>query len=108
MPLKTTIIALEDHDDLVSVRDRLAWAKTPRIVLTWPKYARVPLTVLDLVVLQRHAGALGARLGLVTRLAAVRRAAIASAWSFVDRRGAAGGLGLRHPQARARDSATAS
>jgi hypothetical protein len=71
--LKTQIITLESHDDLISVRDRLTWAKTPRILLVWPKYEDVSLRFLDLKVLQRHANSLGAQLGLVTRRASVRR-----------------------------------
>ncbi|HRQ23225.1 MAG TPA: hypothetical protein PLF42_07330, partial [Anaerolineales bacterium] len=71
--MKTKIITLESHDDLISVRDRLSWAKTPRILLVWPKYEKVTLRLLDLKVLQRHADSLGAQLGLVTRRANVRR-----------------------------------
>ncbi len=71
--MKTQIIALETHDDLISVRDRMSWAKAPRILLVWPKYEQVTLRAVDLRVLQRHAAALGAQLGLVTRRAGVRR-----------------------------------
>ena len=71
--MKTQIITLESHDDLISVRDKLSWAKTPRILLVWPKYEKVTLRLLDLKVLQRHADSLGAQLGLVTRRAKVRR-----------------------------------
>lgn len=71
--MKTKIITLESHDDLISVRDKLSWAKTPRILLVWPKYEKVTLRMLDLKVLQRHADSLGAQLGLVTRRANVRR-----------------------------------
>jgi hypothetical protein len=71
--LKTQIITLESHDDLISVRDKLSWAKTPRILLVWPKYEKVTLRVLDLKVLQRHTDSLGAQLGLVTRRGNVRR-----------------------------------
>jgi len=70
--LKTQIITLASHDDLISVRDKLSWAKTPRILLVWPKYEKVTLRVLDLKVLQRHADSLGAQLALVTRRAKVR------------------------------------
>jgi hypothetical protein len=66
--MKTQIIPLEPHDDLISVRDKLAWAKTPRILLVWPPRGRVDLRPLDLKLLQRHAGGLGAQLGLVTRV----------------------------------------
>ena len=70
--MKTQIITLESHDDLISVRDRLSWAKTPRILLVWPKYEKVTLRQVDLKVLQRHASSLGAQLGLVTRQRRVR------------------------------------
>ena len=70
--MKTQIITLESHDDLISVRDRLSWAKTPRILLVWPKYEKVTLRQVDLKVLQRHASSLGAQLGLVTRARRVR------------------------------------
>ncbi|MBI5295920.1 MAG: baseplate J/gp47 family protein [Chloroflexi bacterium] len=73
--MKTQIFTLESHDDLISIRDRLAWAKTPRILLVWPKGERIALRPLDLKVLQRQADALGAQLGLVTRRASVRREA---------------------------------
>src|SRR5688500_19145425 len=70
--MKTQIITLESHDDLISVRDRLSWAKTPRILLVWPKYEKITLRQVDLKVLQRHALSLGAQLGVVTRAWRVR------------------------------------
>lgn len=70
--MKTQIITLESHDDLISVRDRMSWAKTPRILLVWPKYEKVTLRQVDLKVLQRHAASLGAQLGLVSRARRVR------------------------------------
>ena len=70
--MKTRIITLESHDDLISVRDRLSWAKTPRILLVWPKYEKIALRQVDLKVLQRHAASLGAELGLVSRARRVR------------------------------------
>lgn len=71
--MKTQIIALESHDDLISVRDRMSWAKSPRILLVWPKYEKVTLRPVDLRALQQHARYLGADLGLVTRRGDVRR-----------------------------------
>ena len=70
--MKTQIITLESHNDLISVRDRMSWAKTPRILLVWPKYENVTLRQVDLRVLQRHAAALGSQLGLVSRVRRVR------------------------------------
>lgn len=73
--MKTTLLALEPHDDLVSIRDRLDWTKTPRVLLVWPKRGRVGIRPLDLALLRRHAAGLGAQLGLVTRESAIRTAA---------------------------------
>lgn len=65
--MKTTLIHLESHDNLVSIRDRMSWAKTPRILLVWPRRGRVDVRPLDLTLLRRHAKTLGAELGLVSR-----------------------------------------
>jgi hypothetical protein len=71
--MKTQIITLESHDDLISVRDRMSWAKSPRILLVWPKYEKITLRPVDLRILQQHARYLGADLGVVTHRANVRR-----------------------------------
>ncbi len=71
--MKTQIIALEPHDDFISVRDRMSWAKSPRILLVWPKYEKIALRAADLRILQQHAVTLGAELGLITRRGDVRR-----------------------------------
>jgi hypothetical protein len=73
--MRTQLIPLESHDDLISVRDRMSWAKTPRILLIWPKSEHISLRPLDLKVLQRHAASLGAQLGLVVRHRNIRREA---------------------------------
>lgn len=73
--MKTHLIVLEPHDDLISVRDRMSWAKTPRILLIWPVGGRIGLRPIDLKILQRQAHSLGATLGLVTRDRRVRREA---------------------------------
>jgi hypothetical protein len=70
--MKTAILTLDLHDDLISIRDKLAWAKSPRILLVWPLRRRrkveAPLVLsrLDLTLLARHARRLGAQLALVT------------------------------------------
>ena len=73
--MKTQVVHLELHDDVVSVRDKMSWAKTARILLVWPPRRRILERTLDLLLLQRHAACLGAQLGLVTRSAEIRRAA---------------------------------
>ncbi|HVN54317.1 MAG TPA: baseplate J/gp47 family protein [Anaerolineaceae bacterium] len=64
--MKTQIIQLEHHDDIVSTRDKMTWGKTPRLLLVWPEKERVLTRRLDLVLLQRHSRSLGAQLALVT------------------------------------------
>lgn len=73
--MKTILIQLERHDDLISIRDRMAWAKAPRVLLIWPRRGRVGIRPLDLVLLRRHAAGQGARLGLVTHNQQMRAAA---------------------------------
>src|SRR5688572_269077 len=73
--MKTQLVHLELHDDLISIRDKMAWAKTPRILLVWPRSGHVDVRPLDLQLLRRHAGSLGAELGLVTRDGEIRAAA---------------------------------
>ncbi|MGE5071980.1 MAG: baseplate J/gp47 family protein [Anaerolineae bacterium] len=71
--MKTQIIPLEAHDDFISVRDRMSWAKSPRILLVWPKFEKIVLRAADLRILQQHASTLGAQLGVITRRGDVRR-----------------------------------
>ena len=73
--MKTQLVHLESHDDLISIRDKMAWAKTPRILLVWPRSERVDVRPLDLQLLRRHARSLGSELGLVTHDAEIRAAA---------------------------------
>jgi hypothetical protein len=73
--MKTYIIQLEQHDDLISVRDKMSWAKSPRILLVWPPRRKANIRPLDLVLLNRHARILGARLGIVSRSGGIRRSA---------------------------------
>lgn len=53
----------------------MTWSKTPRILLVWPIRQRVNLRPLDLKLLQRHAAALGAQMGLVTTDAEIKATA---------------------------------
>ncbi len=64
--LKTQILQLESHDDVISTRDKMGWGKTGRILLVWPTRGRILTRRLDLVLLQRHSTTLGAQLALVT------------------------------------------
>ena len=64
--MKTQIIALDPLEDYLSVRDKMSWSQTGRVLLTWPNDHRI-LTRLDLVLVQRFSAARGVQLGLVTR-----------------------------------------
>jgi hypothetical protein len=71
--MKTQVIQLDPHDDVTSIRDKMAWAKTPRILLVYPRRSRILARTLDLHLLQRHALALGAQLAIVAPLDDIRR-----------------------------------
>ncbi len=70
--MKTTLVQLEPHDDILSVLDRLAWVKTPRALLLWPEEGCGLDRRLDFVLLARRARALNLRVALVTQDARVR------------------------------------
>jgi hypothetical protein len=73
--MKTYIIKLELHDDYLSIKDKMGWAKTGRILLVWP-HSRSRLTSqLDLRLIHRHSRSLGAQLAFVTANPAIRTAA---------------------------------
>jgi hypothetical protein len=73
--MKTQVIQLVLHDDVVSVRDRMSWAKTERILLVFPRRSRIVDRPLDLLLIQRHAARLGAQLAIVARSRELRRTA---------------------------------
>lgn len=64
--MKTQILQLEPHDDVISVRDKMGWGQAARIVLVWPAHEPILTRRLDLVLLQRHSASVGAQLALVT------------------------------------------
>ena len=74
--MKTQIIQLEAYDDTVSLRDKMGWGQTSRILLVWPVQGHPLERRLDLVLLQRHSLALGAQIGLVTQDSQVRANAL--------------------------------
>lgn len=65
--MKTTVIRLERHDDLISARDKMGWSKSMRILLVYPERGRILRERLDLVLMERHAREVGAQLALVCR-----------------------------------------
>jgi hypothetical protein len=73
--MKTQVIQLEVHDDVISIRDKMAWAKTDRILLVFPRQGRLRMRPLDLRLLRRYATALGVELAFVTRSIELKRLA---------------------------------
>ncbi|HBY09436.1 MAG TPA: hypothetical protein DEH22_17260, partial [Chloroflexi bacterium] len=70
--MKTQIVQLEAHDDYISVRDRMEWGQTTRVLLVWPLKSKILNRRLDLLLLKRHSEMLGSQLALVTRDGDVR------------------------------------
>ncbi|HUF37905.1 MAG TPA: hypothetical protein VMN57_05230, partial [Anaerolineales bacterium] len=65
--MKTQILPIEPHDDVHSVRDRMAWGKSARILLVWPDNGPGVLDRrLDLLLLKRRAAELGSQIAAVT------------------------------------------
>jgi hypothetical protein len=87
--MKTQIIQLDTHDDVTSVRDKMSWAKTERILLVFPHRTRLLHLTLDLRLLERHAAALGARLAIVGRSGDLGAAARALGIPFFETAAAA-------------------
>ena len=73
--MKTQIIKLDSHDDVTSIRDKMSWAKTERILLIFPRRLSLLTRNLDLLLLRRHAAGLGAQLAIVARSNELRRVA---------------------------------
>jgi hypothetical protein len=71
--MKTQIIQLEQHDDAVSTREKMAWGSSERILLVFPERGRILTRRVDLALLQRHSQALGAQMAMVTAIREVRQ-----------------------------------
>ncbi len=65
--MKIHVIHLEPHDDADSVKDKMSWAQSERIILDWPARNDSLHRKLDLQLLLRHSRAMSAQIGIVTR-----------------------------------------
>ena len=65
--MKTQIIQLESHDETISVKDKMEWSQTHRVLLLWPTRGKILRDQLDIVSLERHCATLGSQLALVTK-----------------------------------------
>ena len=70
--MKTQIIRIELHDDAISVKDKMGWGQTARILLVWPLKGQILNRRLDLVYFKRHSTELGAQLAFVSKDKQVR------------------------------------
>jgi hypothetical protein len=70
--MKTHILQLELHDDIISARDKMGWGKSKRILIVWPERGRVLYRRLDLELIRRHSTSQGAQVALVCRDPEVR------------------------------------
>lgn len=78
--MKTQILKLEVHDDIGSIRDKLTWHQTGRILLEFPQHRDGGLhkrlnRPLDLRLLKRAAERLGAQIAFLTRNETIRQTA---------------------------------
>ncbi len=62
--MKIHIIRLEAHDDAVSICDKIAWSREPRILLAFPRNKQPRLNAVDLNLILRQAVRLGGQLAM--------------------------------------------
>lgn len=70
--MKTFIVQLDIHDDVISTRDKISWSKAHRVLLVWPRKGKILERRLDLIVIQRYCQQIGVQLALVTRSSQVK------------------------------------
>lgn len=64
--MKTQIIQLEPHDDSLSTRDKMGWARASRLILVLPERNKVFQNKLEQELILRHAQKIGAQIAFVT------------------------------------------
>ncbi|MBE0685710.1 MAG: baseplate J/gp47 family protein, partial [Anaerolineaceae bacterium] len=64
--MKTAILQLDAFDNVISIRDKIAWSKTQRILLVWPNKGKIKLNSIDIILILRSAESLGAQISVVT------------------------------------------
>ena len=65
--MKTILIQIDPHDDLTSIKDKMTWAKSARMLLFFPSGYPLFQTDLALKLIQRYSVTLGSQLAIVTR-----------------------------------------
>lgn len=64
--MKTAIIQLDPFDNVISIREKIAWSKTQRILLVWPNKGKIKLSPMDIILILRSTERLGAQISVVT------------------------------------------
>ena len=65
--MKTTLIQIDPHDDLTSIKDKMTWAKSPRMLLFFPHGYPLNQSPLTMKLIRRYAETNGSRVALITR-----------------------------------------
>jgi hypothetical protein len=63
--VKTAILKLEPYDDIVSVREKMDWSRSARILIVYPETFDFLDRKIDLLLLKRYAQNLGAQIAVV-------------------------------------------
>mgnify|MGYP000094313150 CR=1 FL=1 len=64
--MKTQILQLEVHDDVISILDKIGWTQTERVLIVLPRRRRILTHKLDLLRLKRHSQKRGCQIAFVT------------------------------------------
>lgn len=64
--MKTAILQLDPFDNVISIKEKIAWSKTQRILLVWPNKGKIKLNPMDIILILRSAERLGAQISVVT------------------------------------------
>lgn len=65
--MKTTLIQIDPHDDLISIKDKMTWAKSQRLLLFFPKGYPLDQCPLTMKLIRRYAEANGTHVGIITK-----------------------------------------
>jgi hypothetical protein len=65
--MKTTLIQIDLHDDLISIKDKMTWAKSPRMVFFFPNGYPLDQSPLTMKLIRRYAATNGSTVALITR-----------------------------------------
>jgi hypothetical protein len=64
--MKTAILQLDQFDNVLSIKEKISWSKTQRVLLVWPNKGKINLSLLDVLLILRYAENLGAQVSIVS------------------------------------------